>query len=458
MIRVSTKPISYYFALVFAALFCLAMEVSPWWLIAPAAVLTAVLWADLRELRRLRPAGPDQTLRFQLRLPTTMDLQVPATGTMEWEWMSPTPCELEAWRVKTHDMVELRPLSSNPATSGWPPEHFQVMPRRLGTWNIDSVEAHFSSPRGFWTRTMVVATSPAVVRIHPPVHPLSTEDFLDLFSQAPRLVEGRRRRSASREPELFHSLRRFQTGDPVRNIDARRSALVGQPMVRTFESHRDHHLVICLDLGRGMLGMIGESRKLDYYISAMNHLIRSAVAQGDRVSVIGFDQQVRFQYRASKNLATFAHLIETADQLQANPIESDFDRLAEWILPLAQTRAIVVLMSDVESPSVQDHLHRSLRHLTHKHLTAILGLSEPLNDPQISLHELTAIEPAPTDSQIVTHPAYANLLYAMHIRTQLLDSQKRWTQFGANCVVVDRTRWMSATHALYTQLRASQFA
>lgn len=458
MIRISTKPITYYFGLLFLAMVGMSLEIPPWWVLLPTAVLTGFLVRELFSLKELAATGPEQTLRFHLQVPPTLDLDVDVAGKMEWEWLTESRCELDGWRISTQDVVELWPISET--LSSRPVSAFHLRPRRLGTWSIDRVEARFSSPLNFWTRTLFVPLKKTRVRIRPPHHALSTDDFLDLFAQAPRLIEGRRRRSISREAELFHSIRRFQTGDAIRSIDARHSALVGQPMVRTFESHRDHHLIICLDLGRGMLGMIGASRKLDYYIAAMDHLIRSAIGQGDRVSVIGFDHRVRFQYRASKSLATFAHLIETADDLQASAMESDFESLGTWVNQLSQTRAIVLLMSDVESPSVQENLHASLKNLTHKHLTAVLGLSEPLNDPQVSLAELlkSGEGQLPGNQKLVTLPAYADLLYAMNIRTQMIQSQKRWTQFGANCVVVDRTRWMSATQALYTQLRASQFA
>lgn len=451
MIRISTKPISYYFLILFVALLFMGLGVSLWFLLPPTLLLTALTVSEVWAVRRLRAGGADQVLSFKLNLPATLDLGVVVNGEIMWEWHLDSRCELVSWALDTAEVVELLPTNSEE----WPVTQFQIFPRRLGTWRVTTVTARFRSPQGFWTRSLRFTVPDRKVRIHPPMHTLSTEDFLDLFSQAPRLVEGRRRRAASREAELFHSIRRFQTGDPVRSIDARRSALIGQPLVRTFEAHRDHHLIICLDLGRGMLGSIGNSRKLDYYISAMDHLIRSAIAQGDRVSVIGFDQQPRFQYRASKNLATFAHLIETADQLQASPHESDFEKIGQWISNLSPTRAIVVLMTDVESPSVQENLHESLRNLTHKHLTAILGLSEPLNDPQPSL---AALGEEFDDRKLLADLSYANLLYALHIRTQLQASQKQWTQFGANCVVVDQTRWMAATNALYTQLRASQFA
>lgn len=451
MIRISTKPISYYFLILFVALLFMGLGISWWVLAAPTLLLTALTISEVLAVRRLRARGGEQVLSFKVNVPATLDLGVVVTAEIGWEWHLDSRCDLVAWALDTQEVVELLPVDSDQ----WPVTKFTIHPRRLGTWKITSVQAKFRSPLGFWTRSLRFEVPLRQVRVHPPLHTLSTEDFLDLFSQAPRLVEGRRRRAASREAELFHSIRRFQTGDPVRSIDARRSALIGQPMVRTFEAHRDHHLIICLDLGRGMLGSIGSSRKLDYYISAMDHLIRSAIAQGDRVSVIGFDQQPRFQYRASKNLAAFAQLIETADQLQASPHESDFAKIGPWIQTLSPTRAIVVLMTDVERPSVQENLHESLRGLTHKHLTAILGLSEPLNDPQESLNELRS---EVDDRKLISDPNYANLLYALNIRTQLQASQKQWTQFGANCVVVDRTRWMAATHALYTQLRASQFA
>lgn len=450
MIRFAPRLVAYAFSMVLVLVTFQVIGLSPFWILPPALFLLVLAIIDLAHLFHLTRAQGPSPIQFQVTCPTLIHLGSSANANLGWTWNFRTRCELESWQIDTQEFVDLLPVDPQQ-----PHQTFRITPRRLGEWKISFVMATFESPLRFWRRTWPVSMVPQSIRILPADQPLTASEFIDVFSQAPRLMQGSRQRTLAREPEQFHSMRAYRSGDEVRSIDARRSAQLGIPMVRTFETYRNHHLVIALDLGRTMIGAIGESRKIDYYLAALDKIVKVAIQQGDRVSVLGFDQDLRFQVKIGKNLTSLVSLFDDPQKLAPSFRESNYGRLGEWVRNLAGSRSIVVIMTDIENLSVQKHLEKTLPMISAKHLLAILALRDPLNSPEISLRKLAPRIQVAADSKDSPDGDYATLIYALHVQSHLLKAQQVWASYGAHSVTVDHERWMAASEALYRLLRAS---
>jgi uncharacterized protein (DUF58 family) len=84
----------------------------------------------------------------------------------------------------------------------------------------------------------------------------------------------------------FDSLREYVIGDDVRSIDWRATARRSDVVVRTWRPERDRHVVIVLDTSRTSAGRVGDEPKLDSAMDAALLLTRRLLARVRRRSLI----------------------------------------------------------------------------------------------------------------------------------------------------------------------------
>jgi len=342
-------------------------------------------------------------------------------------------------------MPEHRAYSTKPGAG--------VMKRIFHTHQLDYVEIHeveikCRSRRGFWTvRAAVPLTPPIKVRIHPETVRLNPEDFVELFGGATLLHQGQRRRARGSHEDLFDSFRPYQYPDSLRVVDAKKSAQFSELLVRRFDTLHDHHLLICLDMGRNSSGQILNSERSDYYVSAAMKLAENAILSRDRVSLICYSDRIHFQVRRTRNLADFEPLL-AGRFAKSYHVESTLLNLPRWINEVAGGRCIVVLLSDLERPNVQDSILEALPPVCVKHLTAVVGLSDPSNDPNLYLDRLHGRTSG--DQELM-----ADYLYALNANDRTTEFARKFSRFGGHSLTVDERRWTAAVSELYRLLRSS---
>ncbi len=332
----------------------------------------------------------------------------------------------------------------------------RIETHKLAYCQIRDIQLRGRSRLDFWIfRTQVTLKEPVRFRIHPPLVRLKTEDFVELYSGLLLTSEGQRRLSRGQQREIFESFRPYQYPDSLSLIDAKKSAQLGEVLVRQYSSHHDHHLVICLDIGRNMAGQIMGSDRADYYISAAMKLVENAILSRDRVSLIAYSDRILFQVRNSRRLADFAPLVEGKIG-KSQQVESAVLSLPKWITPLAGGRSIVVLLTDLERPNVQDALLEALGPVCQKHMTAVIGLSDPDNNPEIYLSDLNTPSGISKDKN---KPPFdqlmAGYLYGLQVSDRTWEFSRKFSRLGGLTLTVDERRWLSAVSELYRRLRFS---
>jgi uncharacterized protein (DUF58 family) len=322
---------------------------------------------------------------------------------------------------------------------------FKVVPTKLGTEAPDSFELYFDSSLGFFQRSFQVPFLNLKYRVMPQTKPVSEEKFQQVVRQQKLLYQGSRRLLRSQAPELFYSIRDYQYPDPMRFYDPRKSAKFQKPMTRTFESYYEHHVILALDIGRSMSGRLGESSKLDFYLSAALHLAASALKSRDRVSFFAFHQEPEFLIRGARNFSSFQGLQSGSLELQPRMKESNY----ELILPLAQscspTRAILILLADTSRASVQKGLVKSLRSLDSKYLSVIASLEDEKYSLEGSFAE--------GNSRELDH--VNRVLFQYKLLEERLHFQNQVNQYSSAVVSAHHKEWISVVGRVYETLRNS---
>jgi uncharacterized protein (DUF58 family) len=187
----------------------------------------------------------------------------------------------------------------------------------------------------------------------------------------------------------FDSLREYVVGDDVRSIDWRATARRADVVVRTWRPERDRRVVIVLDSGRTAAGRVGVDPtagdpagwpRLDWSMDAALLLAALASRAGDHVDFLAHDRITRAGVFGASRTELLARLVEEMASLKPALIESDFAAMVSAIARRARRRALVVLMTDLNSSALDEGLLPVLAQLSARHRVIIAAVADPRVD------------------------------------------------------------------------------
>ena len=412
-------------------------------------VLLALLWLDRRSLMRAQPLQARLIVPRAMELKQSIQLEVKLTPAPQPEAVT----SFMAWEAPVlptlHFEKQWAPFQLDDSGDAWMAHHV-VTAIGLGYVQWTSLSLVVRSRLRLWHQNIEMAIAPQGSRIHPSFRRLPDWDFAVHMANQQILTQYHRRGMRGRQADQFHTTRRYQYPDRLRHIDAKKSAKYGQLMTRIYDETRSHHLVVALDIGRSMCGKLNHSAKNDYYLSACLMLAQQAIAAGDDVSFFAFANTVTFSLCRSRHLSGFEPLFRGDERLRAIEIESRFDLLYPTICTLASQRSIVLVLTDLTHPSVQQALLDVIAPICQRHLTLAVGLQ----DRKWLLSDL--IWELETDC--LSEDDQARLLYAYWLNDQFQLFRKQMAQWGGGVVQGSDETWLSLTTQLYARLRESLLA
>jgi len=320
---------------------------------------------------------------------------------------------------------------------------------KLGREELRSVYVFCKSKAGLWTKISIQEMSPSSVQINPRVKKLSKEEFTEI-ARKNQLYIGQRLKMRGQAADQYYTTRKFQYPDSLRYIDQKRTAKFGDVMTKTFEELRNHHLIIGLDMGRTMAGDIAGSRKQDFYISAALEMAKHGIENRDTVDFFAFSQKIHMSISRARTLDPFRLLVEKARVLEPRLEESNYSLIPKMISNLTGQRSIVVLLTDLSRPSVQESLISALIPICQKHLVVAVGLID--NDFSLDT-QIMRFSKSKVDDEDVS-----SMLYNYWLEERLKLFQKRLVQVGGASLNLSEENWMSVIERLYSGLRQSLFA
>jgi len=166
----------------------------------------------------------------------------------------------------------------------------------------------------------------------------------------------------------------------VRSIDWRATARNRNVVVRTWQPERDRRVVLVLDTSRTSAGRVDDVPRLDSAMDAALLLAALAARAGDRVDFLAGDRRVRARLRTSGAREASATLQDTMADLEPVIAEADWATLAGAVTSLGRQRALVVLLTPLESSAVEEGLLPVLPTLTKHHRVVLASVKDPALD------------------------------------------------------------------------------
>jgi len=261
----------------------------------------------------------------------------------------------------------------------------RLRPVRRGDHRSALVTARSIGPMGLAGR-QAGHRVPWQVRILPPFlsrkHlPSRLAKLRELDGMPPVLIRG--------QGTEFDSLREYVVGDDVRSIDWRATARRADVVVRTWRPERDRRVVIVLDTGRTSAGRVGVDPtasdpsgwpRLDWSMDAALLLAALASRAGDHVDFIAHDRVLRAGVYNASRKELLAQLVDAMAPLEPALVESDARATVATVSRRFRRRALVVLMTDLNSSALDEGLMGVLPLLSAKHQVLIAAVADPRLD------------------------------------------------------------------------------
>lgn len=174
----------------------------------------------------------------------------------------------------------------------------------------------------------------------------------------------------------FDSVRAYEPGDDVRDIDWNVTARTGEPFVKRYIEERELTVMLVLDASASVLFGTVNRQKRDLAAELGAVLAFAAISNNDKVGLLVFSDQVELFIPPRKGRNHILRLIR--DLLAARPAHrgTDLSLALRTVNRFLKRRAIVFVISDFLMPS--DEYLRELMLVSRRHDVIAITLSDPL--------------------------------------------------------------------------------
>jgi uncharacterized protein (DUF58 family) len=272
-----------------------------------------------------------------------------------------------------------------------------------GEWPVGPIAVRVRGPLGLVERTLHYAPTDRIT-VAPSL--TSARRFRLLAIQHRLRDAGIRALRRRGEGTSFAGLREYAVGDDPRFIDWKATARRRHVITREYSIEQGQTVMIAVDAGRLMTQRDGALSRFEYALSSALVLADVAVASGDQVGLLVFNDEIRAYIPPTRGAAALRAIREALIPVQATMVEPDYAAVFEALDTRHRRRSLVVLLTDVidtrSSQSLIAHTTRSAR----RHLPLVVALRNE------SLVTAATPSSSPTPQEVYETAAAEELLSA----------------------------------------------
>ena len=244
------------------------------------------------------------------------------------------------------------------------------------------------------------------------------------------------------EGTSFAGLREYVPGDDPRRLDWKATARRGRPMAREYTVEQGQTVLIAVDAGRMMTQLAGDLSRFEHALAAAMVLADTAVASGDQVGLIVFDDVVRAFVSPAKGRSALQGIRRALVGARARLVEPDYAAAFRTLAERHRKRSLVVLFTDVidvrSSQALIAHASRGAA----RHLPVVVALR---ND---------ALEAAARTGESADAPALYEAAAAEELLGARHEALLRMRQAGVSVLDVSPQAMTAAVVNRYLELKA----
>lgn len=271
-----------------------------------------------------------------------------------------------------HSTLPQLPLSLTVSRGESAEISYDVVPSKRGAYQLGRHTVRMASPlRLWWRQRKLPASHP--VRVYPDLKGLSTFELLARQDREHGFLRASRLKGGESE---FARLRDYTRDDEYRAIDWKASARRQRLTAREYQLESNQNLCFMLEAGRLMTAEAGGTSLFDHALNACLMLSRVAVKNGDRIGLLGFDDQVRAFLPPEGTKAASTRLIRAVYDLHPRLVDADFDQAFAEFGRRVRKRSLLIVFTQVVDDAAAQSLVRHARSVIHRHLPLFVLLRD----------------------------------------------------------------------------------
>ena len=258
-----------------------------------------------------------------------------------------------------------------------------VQPTRRGRFPFHDVTVRVHGPLRLVSRQATRGV-PGGLRVLP-AYP--SRDEVQRRMRTPRVLEvGVRSIRTSGGGREFDQLRDYRPDDEFRRIDWPATVRLQRPIVKQYRTERNQSVVVLLDNGRVMAGVVGASTdsgagagvpRVEHAMDAVLALVHAGTQLGDRVGMLAFDRQVRTILVPTNAKSQLGRAAEAMFMLEPDLAESAYQDAFHQAAARFRRRSLIVVLTDLVEAVVEQALLPALPILTRRHLVVVAAVQDP---------------------------------------------------------------------------------
>lgn len=249
-----------------------------------------------------------------------------------------------------------------------------LAPARRGTFRPEEVTVRVAGPWGLAVR-QAARQLPGRLEVHPSFRSRAAAELH--LRRARVLEEGRRSVRGRGGGTEFEALREYVEGDEFRHVDWAATARAGHAVVRTYRAERNQQVVVLLDTGRVVAGLVEGVPRLDHGMDAVLALATVATALGDRIGLVAFGGHVRSVVAPRRDTGQLRRLSTAMHALEPELAESGYRSAFATTLARFRRRALLVIVTELAAEAVQETLLPALPLVTREHAVVVVSVRDP---------------------------------------------------------------------------------
>ncbi len=252
-----------------------------------------------------------------------------------------------------------------------------LTPVRRGTFTPSRIDVRVAGPLGMSSRQASRRVD-GRVEVHPSFRSRKAAELR--VRRARLLDEGLRAVRARGGDTDFEALREYVQGDEYRHVDWSATARAGTPIVRTYRAERNQRVLVLLDTGRTVAGLVEGVPRLDHGMDATLALATVATHLGDRIGLLSFGADVRTVVPPRQDRGQMRRLSTALHALEPELAESSYRAAIRETLARFRRRALIVLITELAPEAVEETLLPALPILVRDHAVIVASVRDPALD------------------------------------------------------------------------------
>lgn len=274
-----------------------------------------------------------------------------------------------------HDEIRVRPAEAE----GDYEIAWECRPVRTGKYPFSRVYWQVDSPFGLWGMGGS-AKCKTELRVYPDLSKERKTVAAYFLNRGMSGLHAYRMVGRGRE---FERLREYVAGDSYDEIHWKATARRGEPITKVFQVERTQEVYVAIDASRlsarmpsGPEGAIAHGGGipdtiLDRFVTASLVLGMAAEKQGDHFGLLAFGKQVKRFLRAGSGKAHYSACRDALYTLQPEEGAPDLGEVFSFLSLRLRKRALVVFLTSLEDPLMEENFTRQIGLLARKHLVMV---------------------------------------------------------------------------------------